>query len=170
MSRLPPARLRRNTQSVNIYSRQWRRSIEKVHTVLCGRYHAKVDRLPTGEELFEHGSTHYSSRLDWNSRDEFFRFTRGRFVVDESRNMRQREIKFDMNKLAIVAADSVGAVQCVSIKKYPDGMFNKAYIMCMDNGQEVVAKVPNPNAGIPHFTTASEVATMDFVRSAYSSR
>ncbi|OAA69651.1 hypothetical protein ISF_02921 [Cordyceps fumosorosea ARSEF 2679] len=27
--------------------------------------------------------------------------------------------------------------------------------MSMDNGREVIAKVPNPNAGIPHFTTAS---------------
>ena len=27
-----------------------------------------------------------------------------------------------------------------------------------------MAKVPNPNAGRPHFTTASEVATMEFVR------
>ncbi|KAI3120539.1 hypothetical protein CBS147326_9423 [Penicillium roqueforti] len=34
--------------------------------------------------------------------------------------------------------------------------------MCMDDGQEIIAKVPNPNAGVPHFTTASEVATMDF--------
>ncbi|OAL71125.1 hypothetical protein A7D00_4788 [Trichophyton violaceum] len=34
----------------------------------------------------------------------------------------------------------------------------------MDNGREVVAKVPNPNASIPRFTTASEVATMDFAR------
>lgn len=33
----------------------------------------------------------------------------------------------------------------------------------MQDGREVVAKVPNPNAGIPHFITASEVATMDFV-------
>lgn len=44
-------------------------------------------------------------------------------------------------------------------------MFNKAFLMSMEDGQEVVAKVPNPNAGVPHFTTASEVATMDFVRS-----
>lgn len=41
--------------------------------------------------------------------------------------------------------------------------------MTMDDGREVVAKVPNPNAGIPHFTTASEVATMDFVRSSHTS-
>lgn len=73
------------------------------------------------------------------------------------------ENRFDMNKLARVAADSVGAAQCVSIKKHPDGMFNKAFLISMDDGQEVIAKVPNPNAGISHLTTASEVATMDFV-------
>ena len=35
----------------------------------------------------------------------------------------------------------------------------------MDDGKEVIAKLPNPNAGRAHFTTASEVATMDYVRS-----
>ncbi|GCB18970.1 hypothetical protein AAWM_01855 [Aspergillus awamori] len=34
----------------------------------------------------------------------------------------------------------------------------------MDNGREIIAKLPNPNAGRPHFTAASEVATMDFSR------
>ncbi|KAJ9357086.1 hypothetical protein DTO027B9_3225 [Paecilomyces variotii] len=105
-----------------------------------------------------------SSETDWNSNDEFFKFTRGRFIVDEAENLRKREIRFDMNRLARVAADSVGASRCVAIKKYPDGMYNKAFLMSMDNGREVVAKVPNPNAGAPHFTTASEVATMDFAR------
>ncbi|KAJ5348440.1 phosphotransferase enzyme family protein [Penicillium brevicompactum] len=105
-----------------------------------------------------------SSQTDWNSNDEFFKFTRGHFIVDEAENLRKREIRFDLNKLASVAADSVGATQCISIKKYPGGMFNKAFLMSMDDGQEVIAKVPNPNAGVPHFTTASEVATMDFAR------
>lgn len=33
----------------------------------------------------------------------------------------------------------------------------------MDNGIEVFAKLPNPNAGPEHFTIASEVATRHFV-------
>jgi hypothetical protein len=33
----------------------------------------------------------------------------------------------------------------------------------MQDGAQVVGKVPNPNAGRAHYTTASEVATMDFV-------
>lgn len=83
--------------------------------------------------------------------------------MDEAENLQRREIRFDLNKLAKVAADLVGAAQCVSIKKYHDGMFNKAFLLSMEDGREVVAKVPNPNAGVPHFTTASEVAMMDFV-------
>ncbi|OJI83858.1 hypothetical protein ASPTUDRAFT_190294 [Aspergillus tubingensis CBS 134.48] len=105
-----------------------------------------------------------SCQTDWNNHDEFFKFTRGRFLVDEAKNLRMREIQFDMNSLARIAAESVGATHCISIQKYPDGMFNKAFLMSMDNGREVVAKVPNPNAGIPHLTTSSEVATMDFAR------
>ncbi|KAF2745051.1 hypothetical protein M011DRAFT_495809 [Sporormia fimetaria CBS 119925] len=94
----------------------------------------------------------------------FLRFTRGRFIVDEAENLRRRQIRFDMNKLAHVASESVDAARCAHIRKYADGMFNKAFLMTMDDGQEVVAKVPNPNAGIPHFTTASEVATINFAR------
>ena len=75
--------------------------------------------------------------------------------------MSQRHIKFNVNELARVAAEAVGAKMCVSIEKYPDGMYNKAMLLTMDSGTQVVAKVPNPNAGKPHFTTASEVATMD---------
>ncbi|KAM5454775.1 hypothetical protein MaudCBS49596_002072 [Microsporum audouinii] len=108
--------------------------------------------------------TYHSSVPDWNSNDEFFKFTRGRFVVEEADNLRRREIRFDMNRLAQVAADSIGAAQCISVKKYPDGMFSKAFLLSMDDGREVVAKVPNPNAGLAHFTTASEVATMEFAR------
>ncbi|KGO77833.1 Aminoglycoside phosphotransferase [Penicillium italicum] len=121
---------------------------------------SKASTLP-----YDHSPTSIGpSQTDWNSNDEFFKFTRGRFVVDEAENLRKREIRFDMNKLARVAADSVGASQCISITKYPDGMFNKAFLMSMDDGREVIAKVPNPNAGVPHFTTASEVATIDFAR------
>ena len=43
-------------------------------------------------------------------------------------------------------------------------MYNEAFVLTMDDGQRVIGKVPNPNAGISYLTTASEVATMDFVR------
>lgn len=77
--------------------------------------------------------------------------------------MARRHIKFDMNELVRIAAESVGAKVCVTVEKCPDGMYNKTFVLTMDNGQEIIAKVPNPNAGVPFLTTASEVATLDFV-------
>ena len=35
--------------------------------------------------------------------------------------------------------------------------------MTMDDGTEIIAKLPNPNAGPSYLTTASEVATHEFV-------
>lgn len=101
--------------------------------------------------------------LDLPLKDDYFQFTRGRFVSNEQHEMSQRYVRFDVNALARLAAEAVGSKSCVSIEKYPEGMFNKALLLTMEDGTQVVAKVPNPNAGQPHFTTASEVATMDFV-------
>lgn len=42
-------------------------------------------------------------------------------------------------------------------------MHSEAVHFIMDNGFQVVGKVPNPNTGLLHFTTTSEVATIDFV-------
>ncbi|KAK2803682.1 hypothetical protein FQN50_006900 [Emmonsiellopsis sp. PD_5] len=95
---------------------------------------------------------------------QLFEYTRGRFLIDEASQIARRRVRFNMDGLASVAAASVGARHCVNIEKCPDGLYNKAYILSMDNGKEVIAKIPNPNAGIPYYTTASEVATMDFAR------
>lgn len=103
-------------------------------------------------------------RVDWNQYADFFNFTRGRFVCNEKEEMARRHIAFDMNELCKAAGLSVGR-ECIKVEKYADGLHNKAFLLTMDNNEQVVAKVPNPNAGPPHLTTASEVATMDMVHS-----
>lgn len=77
--------------------------------------------------------------------------------------MSQRYVRYNIDELASLAAKAVDSRSCVAIEKQLDGSFNKALLMTMDDGKQVVAKVPNPNAGLPHFTIASEVATMEFV-------
>jgi hypothetical protein len=47
-----------------------------------------------------------------------------------------------MNKLAEIAASSVNSRCCVAIEKYPDGQYAKAFLMTMEGGKQVVAKVP----------------------------
>ena len=95
--------------------------------------------------------------------EDFYRFTRARFVYNEDYEKSQRYVRYDVNQLARLAAAAVGSKTCVSIEKCPDGMHNKVLLLTMDDGTQAIAKVPNPNAGRPHFTTASEAATMDFV-------
>jgi hypothetical protein len=103
------------------------------------------------------------SKKDLPSDAEIFNFTRGRFVDNEEHELSQRHRTFNVTELARQAAYVTQADRCVSIRKYSDGMYNRVLLLSMDNGKEVVAKIPNPNSGQPHFTTASEVATMKFV-------
>lgn len=78
--------------------------------------------------------------------------------------MQQRYIRYDVDQLARVAAKAVDSEFCATVEKFPDGMYNKTLLLTMSDGKQAVAKIPNPNAGLPHYTTASEVATLDYVR------
>ncbi|KAL4905221.1 hypothetical protein BDW74DRAFT_185269 [Aspergillus multicolor] len=92
------------------------------------------------------------------------RFTSGRWLWREQEQLACRYVKFQLQPLLDIAASAVGAKYCTGMFKAVEGQYNKVFVLTMDNGREVVAKLPNPNAGRPHFTTASEVATMDFLR------
>jgi hypothetical protein len=41
---------------------------------------------------------------------------------------------------------------------------NRVFLVTFKNGQQVIARIPTPISGPSHFSTASEVATMDFLR------
>lgn len=97
--------------------------------------------------------------------DALNRFTSGRWLWGEQAQFAGRYVTFDMAKLYRLAASAIGSESCVKVVKISEGQYNKVFLLTMDDGREVIAKLPNPNAGLPYFTTASEVATMDFVRS-----
>lgn len=77
--------------------------------------------------------------------------------------MEKRYVAFDISELVKVAAQAVSSTSCVSLDILPDGLHSKTFLLEMDDGAQVVAKLPTPCAGRPQFTTASEVATMDYV-------
>lgn len=114
--------------------------------------------------LHDTPQSYEQSKSGWNACENFFSYTRGRFVRNERYEMSQRYVRFNMEELTNIAAKSVGSERCVRVEKFSDGMFNKTFLLTMQDGKEVVGKAPNPNAGQPYYTTASEVATMDFVR------
>ncbi|KAI1118707.1 kinase-like domain-containing protein [Nemania sp. NC0429] len=91
--------------------------------------------------------------------------TSGRWLWDEEARLRERYRQFDVHGLQAIAAKSVHAEKCVDMIKLAEGGFNKVFRLTMDDGSVVIARIPNQNIGSARWTTASEVATMDFALS-----
>ncbi|QIX02457.1 hypothetical protein AMS68_007974 [Peltaster fructicola] len=108
-------------------------------------------------------TSRHQQKLSYDHED-FHRYTQGRFIEDEATAMLFRYLSFNVDELMSAAASAVHSRSCIAIEKCPDGMHNKTFLLKMDDGKEVIARLPNPNAGIAHYTTASEVATMEFMR------
>lgn len=98
-----------------------------------------------------------------DNHDQYFRYTSGRWLYDEEAQLSARYVWFDVGALQRVAERAVGS-RCVEMKKLPEGLNNKIFSLQMEDGQEILARIPNPTAGHPHYVVASEVATLDFVR------
>jgi hypothetical protein len=67
-------------------------------------------------------------------------------------------------ELQRIAGEAIKRDYCPDIAKLAEGGLNKVFILRAKNGREVIARIPAPIAGPRHYTTASEVATMDFLR------
>jgi hypothetical protein len=78
--------------------------------------------------------------------------------------LNERYVKFRPTELQRIAGEAMQQDYCPDIAKLAEGGFNKVFILRAKNGREVIARIPTPIAGPAHYTTASEVATMDFLR------
>ncbi|KAG9091795.1 Phosphotransferase enzyme [Ceratobasidium sp. UAMH 11750] len=95
--------------------------------------------------------------------EEFFEYTSGRWLYNEQEQMAIRYVRFNVEALQQIATTAVGAAQCNKIVKTHEGSYNKIFLLQFDNKAEVIAKIPTKLIP-PFYTTASEVATMDFAR------
>ncbi|EPS30223.1 hypothetical protein PDE_05173 [Penicillium oxalicum 114-2] len=96
--------------------------------------------------------------------EDLFRYTSGRWLVDEKAQQQLRYVKFDLeNRCRLAAAQFDDSTECVRVVKL-EGNFNKAFLLTMNDGNEIISNIPCPNAGPPSLTTASEVATLKFRR------
>lgn len=91
---------------------------------------------------------------------DFFNYTSGRWIYNESQQLSSRRVEFSVSALKALAANSVGAKECIRMIKLPEGLCNRVFLMSFDNGRDVVARIPTSVAGPAHWNTASEVATM----------
>ena len=106
----------------------------------------------------------FSTKSSSQCHEDFFRYTSGRWLHREQEQQSLRYRKFNVQALKDVAMRSVGAEGVASFQKLAEGRCNKVFHVEMTNGRRVVARIPTPLAGLPHIVTASEVATMRFLR------
>ncbi|KMU87576.1 hypothetical protein CIHG_05969 [Coccidioides immitis H538.4] len=131
----------------------------EVPLLLCS--HSLVRQFSVGCRMDQRQGDFIDSKHDL---DALNRFTSGRWLWNERQQLAARYVKFNITKLLKLAAASIGSESCAEVVKLSEGQYNKVFQLTMHDGREVIAKLPNPNAGRLHFTTASEVATMDFLR------
>lgn len=96
---------------------------------------------------------------------ELFTYTSGRYLYNENLRFAERHVKFNVDALKTAAARCVDRQSVTRIRKLAEGGFNRVFILTMDDGFEVIAKIPYLLTVPKKLTTESEVATMDFLRS-----
>lgn len=80
---------------------------------------------------------------------------------DEETQLSKRRVEFDLSNLCNQAASVANGSPVRKIEKM-EGGFSKALLMTMENGRELVAKLPYPNAGRAMYSTASEAAVLQY--------
>ncbi|KAJ5164822.1 uncharacterized protein N7500_006652 [Penicillium coprophilum] len=95
-------------------------------------------------------------------------YTGGRWLNRNDLERTSRHVKFDFPALCERAVRACpGATKVVKYEKR-EGGFNRVFLLTMDNGPCVVARIPTSISGPPSLTTNSEVATMTYLQSKIS--
>lgn len=92
--------------------------------------------------------------------------TAGRWLWDEPRKQQDHTRKFDLKALEHVIIKAAGpniGTSTFQIKKLTEGASNKVFLAVVGE-QRLIVKIPDPVVP-PRLATASEVATLEFLRS-----
>ncbi|EED19590.1 mitochondria protein Fmp29, putative [Talaromyces stipitatus ATCC 10500] len=101
--------------------------------------------------------------------DDLFRYQRHRWLRNDAKEQDVRYRPFNLAALIERALKAkrgrIDGQKCIKILKLVEGDHNKVFLLTMSDGDELIARLPNPNAGSNYFTVASEVATRRFIKS-----
>ncbi|KAI5120426.1 hypothetical protein M0805_006925 [Coniferiporia weirii] len=102
-----------------------------------------------------------------NSHDDLFDYTSGRWAFNDALRRAERRLVFDVEGLRRLAAQFVGRspADIVNLSKLAEGGFNRTFLITMRDNFQMVARVPYPATVPKYYAVASEVATMEFLRS-----
>ncbi|KAF3484166.1 uncharacterized protein GIQ15_03490 [Arthroderma uncinatum] len=97
--------------------------------------------------------------------NDLFSYTSGRFVYNERKQLRDRYVEFDISALKEAVTAHTGYGKVTNIAKLGEGGFNRAFLLTLENDAQVVVKTPYHLSAPKKYATASEVATLRFLRS-----
>ncbi|EZF69676.1 hypothetical protein H105_07906 [Trichophyton soudanense CBS 452.61] len=95
---------------------------------------------------------------------DLFSYTSGRFLYNEDLRLRERYVEFDVTALKEAVTKHTGA-KVTNLAKLGEGGFNRILNATLENGLQLVVKIPYPLSVPRKYATASEVATLAFLRS-----
>jgi hypothetical protein len=91
-----------------------------------------------------------------------YAYTSGRWLKNHAAETAARQLRFDFEGLCRRAvACRPGASKVIRWEKY-EGSYNRAFVLHLNDGSTLVARVPFSAAGPPRLVTNSEVATMAY--------
>ena len=85
---------------------------------------------------------------------------------NESQRLRERYLPFNVPELKRIVAKAVNKDEedVESLSKLAEGGFNRTFKITMKDGLQIIARMPYPSTLPKRYAVASEVATMDLVR------
>src|SRR5258706_6311794 len=89
------------------------------------------------------------------------------FRINDALRHAERKLVFNVDGLRRLAAQSVdrSPADIVDLVKLAEGGFNRTFLITMRDGFQMVARIPYPATVPKYYAVASEVATMDLLRS-----
>ncbi|KAJ4464581.1 kinase-like domain-containing protein, partial [Lentinula aciculospora] len=98
---------------------------------------------------------------------ELFNYTTGRFLANDALRLRERMRVFNIPGLFRIIAKTLSceSKEIVGFRKLGEGGLNRTFLITLDTGFQLVARIPYPILIPNAYALASEVATMDFLRS-----
>lgn len=107
------------------------------------------------------------SSQGFSTGEHLFSYTSGRFLYNKNLRRQERYIRFNVEAFKELAAQGIGTEhgKVTKMEKYAEGGFNRVFLLTMEDSFQAIAKIPYKIALPRHHATASEAATLDFLRS-----
>jgi hypothetical protein len=93
---------------------------------------------------------------------DFHNYTRGRWLINDALERQARYLSFNHKELCTIVLSKSPGANCIISTERKDGSNSRILIFSLDNGKNVVAKLPTYVAGPKRLTSSSEVATMEY--------